>query len=51
MRLEVFSFLLAFTMCGMLWGFLEAYLFWHLEDLGTSKLLMGIALATGDNMI
>lgn len=32
---------------GVFWGFLDNYLFWYLEDLGASKLLMGISVAFG----
>ncbi len=46
-RFDVLTFLLAFGICGMLWGFLENYLFWYLEDMGSTKLLMGLSLAVG----
>lgn len=41
------GFLLAFLVAGVLWGYLENFLFWHLEDLGATKFLMGISLAIG----
>merc|ERR1712073_103545 len=44
---HIFMFLLIFFICGSVWGFLEAYLFWFLEDLGSTKLTMGISLAIG----
>ena len=34
-------------MAGIMWGYLENFLFWHLEDLGATKFLMGISLAVG----
>ena len=40
-------FLVIFFVCGCIWGFIEAYLFWFLEDLGSTKLTMGISLAIG----
>lgn len=46
-KVEVLLFLFAFLMCGVLWGYLENFLFWHLEDLGATKFLMGISLAIG----
>ena len=44
---KVLIYLAAFLFAGLLWGFLETFLFWHLEDLGASKFLMGISLAVG----
>merc|ERR1712156_1356953 len=44
---HIFMFLLIFFICGSVWGFLEAYLFWFLEDLGSTKLTMGLSLAVG----
>ena len=44
---RVLAYLAAFLLAGLLWGFLETFLFWHLEDLGASKFLMGISLAVG----
>ncbi len=46
-RPHVLNYLMAFSVAGVLWGFVESYLFWHLEDLGATKLLMGISLAVG----
>ena len=46
-RPRVLAFLLAFACAGVLWGCMETFLFWHLEDLGASKLLMGLSLAVG----
>ena len=45
---HIFLFLVVFFICGSIWGFLEAYLFWFLEDLGSTKLTMGISLAIGN---
>ena len=47
LRPNIFMFLVIFFVCGSIWGFLEAYLFWFLEDLGSTKLTMGISLAIG----
>ena len=47
LHVEVLAFLCAFLMAGILWGYLENFLFWHLEDLGITKFLMGISLAVG----
>ena len=44
-RPRVLSFLLAFTCAGVLFGCMENFLFWHLEDLGATKLLMGLSLS------
>lgn len=46
-KVEVLAFLAAFLMAGTLWGYLENFLFWHLEDLGATKFLMGMSLAVG----
>ena len=32
---------------GMFWGFIEAFLFWHLDDLGAPRFLMGWTVAVG----
>ena len=45
--MDVLSFLVAFFCAGILWGFFETFLFWHLEDLGSNKALMGWTLAVG----
>jgi len=44
---HIFMFLIIFFLCGSIWGFLESYLFWFLEDLGSTKFTMGISLAIG----
>ncbi len=46
-KFEVMAFLVAFLFTGIFWGFLENFLFWLLEDLGSPKLLMGVSLAVG----
>lgn len=46
-KFEVMAFLGAFLVSGILWGFLENFLFWLLEDLGSTKFLMGVSLAVG----
>ena len=32
---------------GTFWGFIEAFLFWHLDDLGATRFLMGWTVAVG----
>ena len=44
---EVLSFLFAFFVAGFLWGFLDNFIFWLMEDLGSTKFLMGMALSVG----
>jgi len=44
---HMLMFLLMFFLCGCIWGFLESYLFWYLEDLGSTKLTMGLSLTIG----
>jgi hypothetical protein len=46
-KAEVMAFLIAFLISGALWGFLENFLFWLLEDLGSTKFLMGMSQAVG----
>lgn len=46
-KIEILAFLSAFLVAGILWGYLENFLFWHLEDLGATKFLMGMSLAVG----
>ena len=46
-KIEILAFLAAFLVAGILWGYLENFLFWHLEDLGATKFLMGMSLAVG----
>ena len=43
----VLSFLLTFGFLGVVWGLLETYFFFFLEELGTSKTSMGFSLAIG----
>jgi len=43
----VLSFLLTFGFLGVVWGLLETYFFFFLEELGTSKTNMGFSLAIG----
>ena len=47
LRVQVLIYLFAFMVAGLLWGFLETFLFWYMEDLGATKFLMGISLAVG----
>ena len=46
-RVDVLSYLIVFLVAGIMWGFLESFLFWYMEDLGASKFLMGISLGIG----
>ena len=46
-RFEVMSYLIVFLVAGTMWGFLESFLFWFMEDLGASKFLLGISLGAG----
>ena len=48
---HILVFLVVFFVCGSVWGLLESYLFWFLEDLGSTKLTMGISLAVGTTNI
>ncbi len=44
---RVLIYLSAFLLSGLLWGFLETFLFWRMEDLGATKFFMGVTLAVG----
>ncbi|XP_059093691.1 uncharacterized protein LOC131888779 [Tigriopus californicus] len=44
---EVVMFLIQMMFAGTFWGFIEGFLFWFLDDLGASKLLMGWTVAVG----
>lgn len=44
---EVVAFLGMMMFAGTFWGFIEAFLFWHLDDLGAPKFLMGWTVAVG----
>ena len=46
-RFDVISYLIVFLVAGTMWGFLESFLFWYMEDLGASKFLLGISLGAG----
>jgi hypothetical protein len=46
-RINVLSYLIVFLFAGIMWGFLETFLFWYLEDLGATKFLLGISLGIG----
>ena len=47
LRFDVMSYLIVFFIAGTMWGFLESFLFWYMEDLGATKLLLGISLGAG----
>ena len=44
---EVVAFLGMMMFAGTFWGFIEAFLFWHLDDLGAPRFLMGWTVAVG----
>ena len=44
---DVMSYLIVFLVAGTMWGFIESFLFWYMEDLGATKLLLGISLGAG----
>ena len=44
---DVMTYLIVFLVAGTMWGFLESFLFWYMEDLGATKLLLGISLGAG----
>ncbi|CAL4122727.1 unnamed protein product [Meganyctiphanes norvegica] len=44
---EVLMLLVACFLAGAFFGFLEAFLFWFLGDLGASRSLMGLTITTG----
>ena len=46
-KVEVLSFLFAYLVCGFLWGFIGNFFFLLMEDMGSTKLLMGITLSVG----
>jgi MFS family permease len=35
------------TFIGTVWGYLESFLFWLLQDLGASRTLMGLTITVG----
>ena len=44
---DVMTFLFSFFVAGFLWGFFDNFFFWLMEDLGSTKFLMGISLSVG----
>jgi len=46
-NIEVVAFLGMMMFAGTFWGFIEAFLFWHLDDLGATRFLMGWTVAVG----
>ncbi|XP_046383422.1 uncharacterized protein LOC124153999 [Ischnura elegans] len=46
-NLELVAILAAALALGAAWGFLEGFLFWLLQDLGASKMLMGLTVTVG----
>jgi MFS family permease len=41
------SNLLGLLVSGTAWGYLESFLFWFLQDLGGSNILMGLTITVG----
>ena len=41
---QVAAALVAFFTVGLMWGFLETFLFWYLDDLGAGHTLMGLSM-------
>ncbi|KAF4523119.1 hypothetical protein B566_EDAN003134 [Ephemera danica] len=46
-NVEITALLLACFLLGTAWGYLESFLFWLLQDLGGSRLLMGLTITVG----
>ena len=46
-NVEVCVFLVQMMFAGTFWGFIEGFLFWHLDDLGANKFLLGWTVAVG----
>ena len=46
-KVDVIAYLVVFLVAGVIWGFLESFLFWYMEDIGASKLLLGVSLGIG----
>ncbi|XP_071441529.1 major facilitator superfamily domain-containing protein 6-like [Hetaerina americana] len=44
---ELVTILVAALALGAAWGFLEGFLFWLLQDLGATKMLMGLTVTVG----
>ena len=44
MAFQVAAALVAFFTVGLVWGFLETFLFWYLDDLGAGHTLMGLSM-------
>nr|XP_022901331.1 uncharacterized protein LOC111414266 [Onthophagus taurus]XP_022901333.1 uncharacterized protein LOC111414266 [Onthophagus taurus]XP_022901334.1 uncharacterized protein LOC111414266 [Onthophagus taurus] len=47
LSVELFSVFVAVFLLGSAWGYIESFLFWLLQDLGSSKSLMGLTITTG----
>ncbi|XP_058802857.1 uncharacterized protein LOC131670894 isoform X2 [Phymastichus coffea] len=46
-NVEVVALLIATSVLGIAWGYIESFLFWFLEDLGASRSLMGMTVTVG----
>lgn len=44
---EAVAFLGMMMFAGTFWGYIEAFLFWHLDDMGAQRFLMGWTVAVG----
>ncbi|KAK4871463.1 hypothetical protein RN001_015587 [Aquatica leii] len=46
-KAELLTLFAAFFVLGTVWGYIESFLFWLIQDLGGSKSLMGITITVG----
>ncbi|KAF5275349.1 hypothetical protein FQR65_LT04177 [Abscondita terminalis] len=46
-KIELLTLFVAFFVLGNIWGYIESFLFWLIQDLGGSKSLMGITITVG----
>ncbi|XP_031336039.1 uncharacterized protein LOC116165602 isoform X2 [Photinus pyralis] len=46
-KIELLALFAAFFILGTVWGYIESFLFWLIQDLGGSKSLMGITITVG----
>ncbi|KAF5300957.1 hypothetical protein FQA39_LY10927 [Lamprigera yunnana] len=46
-KIELLALFVAFFILGTVWGYIESFLFWLIQDLGGSKSLMGITITVG----
>nr|XP_018901262.1 PREDICTED: uncharacterized protein LOC109033204 [Bemisia tabaci] len=46
-KVEIMALLFAIFIMGTAWGYIESFLFWLLQDLGASRVLMGSTITVG----